>query len=84
MKYRNEKNYQNKILRYRDSLIYKEEFLKAGNDECKVYLMIEAHVGHFDIIGHKYCTEFTPATYMAYLKTSAHRYEVNIQFISPE
>ena len=84
MKYRNEKNYQNKILRYRDSLIYEEEFLKAGNDECKVYLMIEAHVVHFDIIGHKYCTEFTAYFYMASLKTFEHRFDANIQFISPE
>ena len=63
---------------------FEKEFLKAGNDGCKVYLMIEAPGGYSDIIGHKYCTEFTPAAYMASLKTFEHRFDANIQFISPE
>ena len=63
---------------------FEKEFLKAGNDGCKVYLMIEAPGGYSDIIGHKYRTEFTPAAYMASLKTFEHRFDANIQFISPE
>lgn len=63
---------------------FESEFLKARNDGCKVYLMIEAPGGYSDIIGHKYRTEFTPAAYMASLKTFEHRFDANIQFISPE
>lgn len=48
---------------------FEKEFLKAGNDGCKVYLMIEAPGGYSDIIGHKYRTEFAPAAFMASLKT---------------
>lgn len=46
--------------------------------------MIEAPGGYSDIIGHKYSTEFMPAAYMASLKTFEHRFDANIQFISPE
>lgn len=63
---------------------FEKEFLKAGNDGCKVYLMIEAPGGYSDIIGHKYRAEFAPAAYMASLKTFEHRFDANIQFISPE
>ena len=63
---------------------FEKEFLKAGNDGCKVYLMVEAPGGYSDIIGHKYRTEFTPAAYMASLKTFEHRFDANIQFISSE
>ena len=63
---------------------FEKEFLKAGNDGCKVYLMIEAPGGYSDIIGHKYRTEFAPAAYMASLKTWESRFGCNVQFISPE
>ncbi|MDE5823793.1 MAG: ERCC4 domain-containing protein [Lachnospiraceae bacterium] len=63
---------------------FETEFLKAGNDGGKIYLMVEAPGGYSDIIGHKYRTEFTPAAYMASLKTFEHRFDANIQFISPE
>lgn len=63
---------------------FEKEFLKAGNDGCKVYLMVEAPGGYTDVIGHKYRTAFAPAAYMASLKTFEHRFDVNIQFISPE
>ncbi|MFG6366861.1 MAG: ERCC4 domain-containing protein [Lachnospiraceae bacterium] len=63
---------------------FEKEFLKAGNDGAKMYLMIEASGGYSDIIGHKYRTEFTPAAYMASLKTFEHRFDANIQFISSE
>ena len=63
---------------------FEKEFLKAGNDGAKIYLMIESPGGYSDIIGHKYRTEFTPAAYMASLKTFEHRFDANIQFISPE
>ncbi len=63
---------------------FEKEFLKAGNDGCKVYLMIEAPGGYSDIIAHRYKTEFTPAAFMASLKTWEHRFDANIQFISPE
>lgn len=63
---------------------FEKEFLKAGNDRVKVYLMIEAPGGYSDIIGHKYRTDFTPAAFMASLKTWEHRFDTNVQFISPE
>lgn len=63
---------------------FEKEFLKAGNDGCKVYLMVEAPGGYSDIISHKYRTEFTPAAYMASLKTWESRFGCNVQFISPE
>lgn len=43
---------------------FEKEFLKAGNDGAKIYLMVEPPGGYSDIIGHKYRTEFTPAAYM--------------------
>lgn len=63
---------------------FEKEFLKAGNDGAKVYLMVEAPGGYSDIIGHKYRTNFTPAAFMASLKTWEHRFDTNVQFISPE
>lgn len=63
---------------------FEKEFLKAGNDGCKVYLMVEAPGGYSDIIGHKYRTEFTPAAYMASLKTWESRFGCNVQFIDSQ
>lgn len=63
---------------------FEKEFLKAGNDGAKTYLMVEAPGGYSDIIAHRYKTEFAPAAYMASLKTWEHRFGCNVQFISPE
>lgn len=63
---------------------FEKEFLKAGNDRCKIYLMVEAAGGYSDIIAHKYKTEFTPAAYMASLKTFEHRFGCNVQFIDKQ
>lgn len=63
---------------------FEAEFLRAGNDGCKTYLMVEAPGGYSDIIGHKYRTEFTPAAYMASLKTWESRFGCNIQFIDKQ
>lgn len=63
---------------------FEKEFLKAGNDGAKTYLMVEAPGGYSDIIGHKYRTEFTPAAYMASLKTWESRFDCNVQFIASE
>lgn len=63
---------------------FEKEFLKAGNDGAKIYLMVEAPGGYSDIIGHKYRTEFTPAAYMASLKTWESRFDCNVQFIASE
>lgn len=63
---------------------FEKEFLKAGNDGCKIYLVIEVLGGYSDIIGHRYGTKFTPAAFMASLKTWEHRFDVNVQFISQE
>lgn len=60
---------------------FEKEFLKAGNDGCKVYLMIEAPGGYSDIIGAKYQTLMKPQAYMASLKTWESRFGCNIQFI---
>lgn len=63
---------------------FEKEFLKAGNDGCKIYLMIESPGGYSDIIGHRYRTEFTPAAYMASLKTWESRFGCNVQFIDSQ
>ena len=63
---------------------FEAEFLRAGNDGCKVYLMVEAPGGYSDIIGHRYRTELKPAAYMASLKTWEHRFGTNIQFIDSQ
>lgn len=63
---------------------FEKEFLKAGNDRCKVYLMVEAPGGYSDIIGHKYRTEFAPAAFMASLKTWESRFGCNVQFIDKQ
>ncbi|MBR9953460.1 ERCC4 domain-containing protein [Eubacteriaceae bacterium Marseille-Q4139] len=60
---------------------FEKEFLKAGNDGCKVYLLIEAPGGYSDIIGHRYHTEMKPAAFAASLKTWEHRFGANVQFI---
>lgn len=63
---------------------FETEFLKAGNDGCKVYLVIEAPGGYSDIINHKYKTEFNPTAYMASLKTWESRFNANVQFINKQ
>lgn len=63
---------------------FEKEFLRAGNDLCKIYLMVEAPGGYSDIIGHKYRTEFTPAAFMASMKTWESRFGCNIQFIDKQ
>ena len=60
---------------------FEREFLKAGNDGAKIYLMVEAPGGYSDIIAHRYRTDFTPAAYMASLKTWESRFGCNVQFI---
>ena len=63
---------------------FEKEFLKAGNDGCKMYLMVEAPGGYSDIISHKYRTDFKPVSYMASLRTWESRFNCNVQFIAPE
>ncbi len=63
---------------------FEKEFLRAGNDGAKTYLMVEASGGYSDIIAHRYKTEFAPAAYMASLKTWEHRFGCNVQFTAPE
>lgn len=60
---------------------FEKEFLKAGNDGCKVYLMIEDPGGYSSVIRHEYRTEMKPAAYMASLKTWESRFGCNVQFI---
>ena len=60
---------------------FEKEFLKAGNDGCKVYLMTENPRGYSDIIAHKYRTDFAPAAFMASMKTWESRFVCNVQFI---
>lgn len=60
---------------------FEKEFLKAGNDGCKIYLMTECPGGYSDIIAHRYRTDFTPAAFMASMKTWESRFGCNVQFI---
>lgn len=63
---------------------FEKEFLRAGNDGAKTYLMVENPGGYSDIIAHRYKTEFAPAAFMASMKTWEHRFGCNVQFIAPE
>ncbi len=63
---------------------FETEFLRAGNDGCKVYLLVEAPGGYSDIIGAKYKTQMKPQAYMASLKTWESRFGCNIQFIDSQ
>lgn len=63
---------------------FEKEFLKAGNDGCKVYLMVENSGGYSDVISHKYKTDFSPAAFMASLKTWESRFGCNVQFIDKQ
>lgn len=63
---------------------FEKEFLKAGSDGCKTYLMIEEPRGYSSIIAHEYKTKFKPVAYMASLKTWEHRFGTNVQFIDKE
>jgi len=63
---------------------FEMEFLRAGNDGCKTYLMVEAPGGYSDIIGHKYHTELKPAAFAASLKTWESRFGTNVQFINSQ
>lgn len=63
---------------------FEKEFLKAGNEGCKVYLMIEAPGGYSDIIAHRYRTSFAPAAFMASMKTWESRFGCNVQFIDKQ
>ncbi len=63
---------------------FEKEFYKAGNDSCKVYLMVEDPRGYTGIINHTYRTDFQPRAFMASLKTWEHRFGANVQFIDPQ
>lgn len=63
---------------------FEKEFLRAGNDGCKTYLMVEDPRGYTGIIGHAYRTQFKPVSYMASLKAFEARFGTNVQFIAPE
>lgn len=63
---------------------FEKEFLRAGNDGCKIYLMVEDPRGYTGIIGHAYKTQLRPVSYMASLKAFEARFGANVQFISPE
>lgn len=68
----------------RDRERFEKEFLKAGNDGCKVYLMVEDMGGYSSIIDHSYKTEFKPNAYMASLKAWETRFNLNVQFIDKQ
>ena len=65
----------------RDRERFEKEFLRAGNDGCKVYLMVEDMSGYSSIISHSYKTEFAPNAYVASLKAFESRFNLNVQFI---
>lgn len=60
---------------------FEKEFLRAGNDRAKLYLMVEDMGGYSSIIGHRYNTQFAPAAFMASLKAWEARFNCNVQFI---
>lgn len=68
----------------RDRERFEKEFLKAGNDGAKIYLIIEDMGGYSSIINHSYKTEFKPNAFMASLKTWESRFNCNVQFIDKQ
>ena len=68
----------------RDRERFEKEFLKAGNDGCKVYLMVEDMGGYSSLISHKYNTQLTPLSFMSSLKTWESRFGCNVQFIDSQ
>lgn len=68
----------------RDRERFEKEFLRAGNDGCKVYLLIEDMGGYSSIINHSYKTEFKPNAFMASLKAWETRFNLNVQFIDKQ
>lgn len=60
---------------------FEKEFLRAGNDKAKMYLMVEDVGGYSAIIGHEYNTQVSPASFMASLKAWEARFGCNVQFI---
>lgn len=63
---------------------FEREFLRAGNDRAKLYLMVEDMGGYSSIIGHRYNTQFAPAAFMASLKAWETRFNCNVQFIDKQ
>lgn len=63
---------------------FEKEFLKAGNNGTKTYLMIEDAGGYSSIISHKYNTQFMPVSFMASLKAWEARFNCNTQFIDKQ
>lgn len=63
---------------------FEKEFLRAGNDNAKLYLMVEDMGGYSSIIGHKYNTQFAPAAFISSLKAWEARFNCNIQFIDKQ
>ena len=61
---------------------FEKEFLKAGNDGAKIYLMVEESGGYSSIIRHKYHTQLAQAAYMASLKAWEAHFRCNVQFIN--
>lgn len=63
---------------------FESEFLRAGNNGCKVYLMVEDTKGYTGIIEHQYSTKLRPTAYMASLKAFEARFNTNVQFINKD
>ena len=68
----------------RDRERFEKEFLRAGNDGCKVYLVIEDMGGYSSIINHSYKTEFKPNAFMASLKSWETKFNLDVQFIDKQ
>ncbi len=63
---------------------FEREFLRAGNDRAKLYLMVEDMGGYSSIIGHRYNIQFAPVAFMASLKAWEARFNCNVQFIDKQ
>lgn len=63
---------------------FEREFLRARNEGCKIYMMVENPGGYGDIIEHRYNTQFEPKSFIGSLQAFESRYNVNVRFISKE
>lgn len=60
---------------------FEKEFLRAGNDGAKGYLMVEDAGGYSKIISHGYDTGFSPKSFIASLRTWESRFDIAPRFI---
>lgn len=63
---------------------FERELMRASNDKCKIFLMVEESAGYGGILQQSYDTQLKPVSYMASLKSFENRYDLHIEFINKQ